>query len=125
MLLHVAIANGEHVDLPLPPGDDKGGRTTVAAQQQQVPAGAVPVVATLCTPTAARGPHGAASQGQFEAFVDQQCTWFSLAEATFEQYNINSRLPALSEETLDPGESSGRHARAVAAAIRVGMSTII
>ena len=98
--LHAAnMSNGEHAHVPLPPGDDNW---EMPAPQGHLPPwmwGQQQHVGPVAQ------PHKVHLKPLWTGKVRM---WFSLAEATFDQYNITSDrmkfnlvLPALSEDTLD------------------------
>ena len=110
--------NGDHVNVPLPPGDDDfeeqanngqlhggprqyGPAVNPGLQQWNLPPWYPPYVAPMPQPQ----PHRANLKPLWTHNIR---TWFSLAEATLEQCNINNSrmkfnlvLPALSEDTLE------------------------
>ena len=121
---HAAMQNGDHVNVPLPPGDDNfeeqdnngdqhagpqqyGPAVNPGFQQWNVPPWYPPYGPQQLhvAPRPQPQPHRANLKPLWTHNVR---TWFSLAEATFEQCNVsdsrmkfNLVLTALSEDTLE------------------------
>jgi hypothetical protein len=96
--------NGDHLHVPLPPGDDDFEEQANHGPQWNIPPWFQPFV-----PQQQHVPQPQPHRVSLKPlWTHNTRTWFSLAEATFDQYHIatsrmrfNLVLPALSEDTLE------------------------